>query len=408
MSNVQNLSKSIASLTKSIKFDAYSKILINITDELYYEAGDDSGRTLTLFCPWGTQEMADNLLAQINGFSYQPFTADGALLDPAAELGDGVNVDGIQSGIYRLDTKFNSNCPANISAPSDEEVDYLFPYESKESREIKRQNKKFSSLFSIHADQIAAEVTARENDVDTLKGQLSVQSDQISAKVSKQGSSTSFGWDLTDNSWELKSNGKSVLYADKDGLKVSGEITAKSGKVGAFTIGSDYLSYNGKTWDGPQAVGAYIGKEGIQLGANFKVDNLGNLYAHSGTFLGTVRAGSIQYGSGAGTLSGAAITTSTLTGSALTAGTITGSKVGSSTLTSTNMNAGITTSLGRADVAYNVCTGVTSASSIITQTLRATSSASVESLYINGSSVTKQSTTFKDANGNNVTISYWG
>ena len=65
MSDVLNLRKEITAFNKAERFDAYSKIIINVTDDLYYEAGDDTGRTLTISCPWGTQAMANNLLAQM-------------------------------------------------------------------------------------------------------------------------------------------------------------------------------------------------------------------------------------------------------------------------------------------------------------------------------------------------------
>ena len=55
-------------------------------------------------------------------------------------------------------------------------------------------------------------------------------------------------------------------------------------------------STNSQTWGGTNTTGIYIGSSGIQLGKNFSVDAAGNLTAHSGTFLGAVSAGNIEYG----------------------------------------------------------------------------------------------------------------
>ena len=84
-----NVRKSLSSLEKQDTFNGYSKVVVVVSDEMEYSAGTDSGRTLTLDCPWGTQKMAEDILSRIQGFQYQPYTADGAHIDPAAEIGDG-------------------------------------------------------------------------------------------------------------------------------------------------------------------------------------------------------------------------------------------------------------------------------------------------------------------------------
>lgn len=353
MSDVLNLRKEITAFSKAERFDAYSKIIINVTEDLCYEAGDNTGRTLTLSCPWGTQAMADNLLAQMRGFSYQPYKADGAILDPASELGDGISVNGVYSGIYRIDTTFNSHCSANISAPFDEEINYEFPYESKQIREVKRQNKKFSSQLSIQQDRITAEVEERKSDINTVKATLDVQSSQIVAKVNKNyGSSSTFGWALETDSWRIFAGTYTVLKATKEGLEIKGKVTATSGTVGGFTINDNHISYNDQTWNGTNTTGIYIGSSGIQLGTKFKVDNAGNLYAYSGTFEGSVNAGNIRFGE-----SSDGQNFGTLDGSALSVNTVSGSRLKYNTVSTAYTSAGINTSLGWADFANAVFNG---------------------------------------------------
>ena len=57
MSDVVNIRKNTESVEKQNRFDGYSKVIITVSDEVEYTAGTDSGRTLTLSCPWGTQKM---------------------------------------------------------------------------------------------------------------------------------------------------------------------------------------------------------------------------------------------------------------------------------------------------------------------------------------------------------------
>lgn len=362
MSDVINLRKEITAFSDSERFDGYSKIVINVTDDLFYEAGDSTGRTLTLSCPWGTQDMANNLLSQMRGFSYQPYKAEGAILDPASELGDGINVNGVYSGIYRIDTNFNSHCSTDISAPSDEEIDHEYPYQSKQQREVKRKNKFFSSQLSIQQDKITAEVEERKSDIKTVKSTLQIQSSQIVAKVNKnEGSSSTFGWALETDSWRIFAGSSTVLKATKDGLEVKGKITATSGTIGGFTINNNHISYNNQTWGGTNTTGIYIGISGIQLGNKFKVDNAGNLYAYSGTFEGSVNAGSIRYGGNYGTLSG----------KSLTSRSVGGGSISLSTLTTANMISGINASLSSADFANGVFNGWNRSHYVKTVTLSA-------------------------------------
>ena len=351
LSDVINLQKNITSFSDAKRFDGYSKIIINVTDDLFYEAGDETGRTLTLSCPWGTQAMANNLLAQMRGFSYQPYTAEGAILDPASELGDAVSVNGTYSGIYKMETKFDSNCAANISAPSDEEIDYEYQYQSKQSRDVKRKNKQFAAQLSIQQDSISAEVEERKSDIKTVKSTLEVQSSQITAKVNKQeGNSSTFGWTLETDSWRIFAGTSTVLKATKDGLEVKGKITATSGTIGGFAINGDCISYNNQTWGGTNTVGIYIGPYGIQLGNYFKVDSMGNLTAYSGKFEGLVSAQNIKFGEDGGYFDGAGISEGSISGGW-------GGKLSYSTLTNYNLIEGINLSLGYADAFYGATQG---------------------------------------------------
>lgn len=308
MSDVINVRKNVSSLEKQNTFDGYSKVTISVSDEMEYNAGTDTGQTLKLFCPWGTQEMANKILSSVRGFQYQPYTASGAHINPAVELGDAFSGGSVYGGIYKKDILHGPLYTANISAPGGEKINYKYEYKSPTTRKIERQYKETKASLTVLADQIMAEVTARQSDTETLSAALAVQANEISAKVSRTGGNgASFGWSLTTDGWRLTSNGSTVLQADKNGLKVTGEIKATSGVIGGFTIKDGYLSTNNQTWGGTNSSGIYIGPSGIQLGKNFKVDSGGNLTAYSGKFLGTVQAGNIDYGGSAGYFDGAGL-----------------------------------------------------------------------------------------------------
>lgn len=308
MSDVINVRRALMSLEKQETFSGYSKVVIAVSDDLEYFAGADTGRIMRLECPWGTQKMANDILAKVRGFQYQPYAASDALLDPAAELGDGFSAGNVYGGIYKKDVSHGPLYTANVSAPGGEKINYKYEYKSPTTRKIERQHKEVKASLAVMADQILAEVKARESDTGSLTAALNIQAGKISAKVDRKGGdNASFGWSLTADGWTLTSNGGTVLKADKSGLSVTGKITATSGIIGGLTIKDGYLSTNGQTWGGTNTNGIYFGPNGIQLGKYFKVDSGGNLTAYSGKFLGTVQAGNIDYGGSAGYFDGAGL-----------------------------------------------------------------------------------------------------
>ena len=391
MSNVTYVGRQITSFDSAPEFDGYTKVVMTVSEDVEYSAGVDTGRTLTLECPWGTQAMADNILESIRGFKYQPYTATDAILDPAAELGDGITANNVYGGIYTMSTRFGPQCRATVSAPSEEELDHEYPYVPKQERKVSRSLYNLSSELRVQAGLISAEVSERKSDVESINGKLTVQAGEISAKVNRTGGdASSFGWVLDDSSWTIQANSRDILKATKNGLEVYGKITATSGKIGGFDIQSDYLSYNNQTWGGTNTTGIYVGPSGIQLGKNFKVDASGNLTAASGTFSGYVRAGSIQYGGSNGTLSGAALKAGSVYGGS-------GGKIAGNSLSTFNLTGGINTSLGYADYSHGVFSGWNTAYAMMVQELIVTQAlyvpysgmskkVSIETLTIDGSS----------------------
>lgn len=348
MSNATYLGRNIRSFKSSPQFDGFSRVVIVVSDEIEYSAGTETGRTLRLTCPWGTPQMAQNILQDVRGFQYQPYTADGAIIDPAVELGDGVTANNVYGGVYTQAIKFGPLLTATVAAPEDEEINHEYPYKSKPNKEITREAKMLRASLAIEAEKIAAEVKARTEADAEINSTLELQAGQIAAKVSKTGgSASSFGWILTDTDWTIQANNRDILKATKDGLEVYGKITATSGEIGGFTIKANSLSYNNQTWGGTNSAGIYIGPSGIQLGKNFKVDSAGKLTAASGTFTGSVYAGNIEYGKDAGYFSGGGISS----------GSISGNRLKANTVTTKYTSDGINSSLGGADYAYGAVTG---------------------------------------------------
>lgn len=272
MSDVVNVFSEISSLDVSPQFNSYSKVVIHVDDETTVEYGNDSGRTLEFDNPFGTQAMAQSILAslQASGYQYQPYDAQGTILDPAAEIGDALAATNIYGGIYARSRDFGRLMKANVSAPHEEEINHEYLFENPQERKFTRQ-------------------------VDEIRASLIVAGDAIEASVKKSSGSTSsgFGWRLTDTSHAWYSNGTKVMEITASGLSVRGSVTATSGTIGGFTIGASYI-VNGMT-DGLNDTthnGVYIGTNGIALGKGaFKVTSSGAVSANNMVLTGTLKIG---------------------------------------------------------------------------------------------------------------------
>ena len=264
MSNLrQTGATSIGRLAQNLlianQFGAYSKVILNVTEELYYEAGNETGRTLELTCPFGTQEMANNILAMLEGFQYQPYTAERAILDPAAELGDGLTVNGVYGGIFRLSIKSGAVYNADVSAPADEEIEHEYAFIPNSERKIERK-------------------------IANISSELSVQAGEIAAKVDREGGDpSSVSWTMDADVFKVAVDGSDVLTVDENGLTVNGDGNF-TGNVQAKNI--KYGGSNG-TFHGGGITGGSIRTSNLSSGIN---TSLGNADYSADVFSGAATA----------------------------------------------------------------------------------------------------------------------
>lgn len=154
-------------------------------EEITYTAGDDTGRTLEVNNEWGTQQMANTILARIRGFQYQPFQAVEALVDPAVELGDGITVNGIYSGMFVQATKFGPLMKSDVSAPVDEEIEHEYGFESRTDRAYTRMVAQTRSGISMSSEAITAEVYRATQAEGALGSRITATAESITAEVTR-------------------------------------------------------------------------------------------------------------------------------------------------------------------------------------------------------------------------------
>ena len=389
MSESVFIGRSASGYTTTPELPKYTKVRINVDDDSYYEAGSGDN-VLELDCPWGSQQMANDILESIGEFVYRPYDTEWAKLDPAAELGDGVTINGVFSGIYVNETNFSTLMAARIAAPQENAVDHEYPYKSPIDRKTTRQFAETRASLRVNAASIQAEVTARETSEAEMRAALELHAQEIAARVTKTGgNSASFGWSLTADGFVLESSGQEVFRATKDGVDITGKITATSGFIGSkdsgFTITQNAI-YNKLSELYGTVDGVYIGADGIALGGGkFRVNSYGQLYATDGTFTGNVYANRIQTGGDAGTIQG--------------------SQIGSGTITTANTNGYLNGGIANGYFAGDVFSGAATAAAM---NASAGSFSTNEAFRLYGYTVNLSTYTFRDGVGNTVQIKCLG
>ena len=158
MSDKVYLGQNASDLDYDEKVSRISRVNLSVDSDHIYTSGDDTGRTLEVSCPWGSQAMADSILAKVSGIEYQPYEASDALLDPATEIGDGITLGGVYSVLAQSYVSLDKQCSANISAPYTDEIDDEYPYKTPEQRKTERQLAQTRSLIAKNAEEIKLEV----------------------------------------------------------------------------------------------------------------------------------------------------------------------------------------------------------------------------------------------------------
>lgn len=172
--------QNMAQLDTSPPLEAVSKVVLMVDADNAYVAGTDTGRTIEVTCPYGTQAMANNILAALQSYTYTPAQAQDALLDPAAEMGDGLTLGGVYTVLAQADTQWDALMASDAGAPGQAEQESEYSYQSPLVGELRYQIAETRSLISKTSDEIRLEV---ENEINELSSSFSVQLQQIQSQV---------------------------------------------------------------------------------------------------------------------------------------------------------------------------------------------------------------------------------
>ena len=227
-----------------------SRVTLAVDGDNVYTAGDDTGRTVEKRLPWATQAMAESVLRRLQGVTYLPFSGEDALLDPAAEIGDGITAGGIYSVLARADMTFDGLYSADIAAPGGDEVEDEYPYKSRAQRQSERELARIRSSITKTAERITLLV---ENEVDGLEGKLELTASSLTSEIKNTRDGLNSKIEQTAKSLTSQitaANGQisSIKqFVDNITLSVSNGSTSSTItlKSGSATIASQTIQMNG-------------------------------------------------------------------------------------------------------------------------------------------------------------------
>ena len=230
MSDKVFLGTRMAQLDTSPSLAPVSKVILAVDSENAYIAGDDTGRTIEVTCPYGTQAMANNILAALSAYTYTPAMAQDAILDPAAEIGDGLTMGGVYTVLAQSTLTFDGLMTSDAGAPGQAEQESEYKYQSPVIADINWQLAETRSLISKTSEEILLKV---ENELEGLSSSFSVQLQQIQSQVTGLNGQVSSITQKVDNITLSVSNGStsSSISLSVGGVTVSSQTIQMNGLV---------------------------------------------------------------------------------------------------------------------------------------------------------------------------------
>ena len=205
-----------------------SRVTLYPDGNTQYTAGNDTGYALSADCPYATQAMVNALLTALAGVTYLPVKASDAIINPALEIGDPVNLYGNQTVMASVTYHGGPALIADVESPIEEEVNHEYP--AKTTSKAERKLASAYSQIKKTTDQISLEV-AGKTDTDDVNSLID---------VSLNGITLSYTGTTNGASLSLTKSGVNISGAFKVGSIDANEIAVYN--LNASNITTGYIS----------------------------------------------------------------------------------------------------------------------------------------------------------------------
>lgn len=180
MNNKHYIGRAVHSLEHYDKVGPITGVSILVDENNEYVAGDMTGYVFETTCPYGTQAMANAMLASLQGKVYKGFRATDAILNIDAELGDGITIDGEYAMLAYQEITFGPKHTSEIAAPGESILEHEYPYVGSTQKTINRKIAQVNSKITKTSEEIRLEVS---NELENLSSSIDVKLGSITSTV---------------------------------------------------------------------------------------------------------------------------------------------------------------------------------------------------------------------------------
>lgn len=185
-------------------------------------AGTGTGYVVKAGCAFSDSDAAGLALRSLYGFEYRPFRADGAVLDPAAEVGDIVVIDGVGYQMITADWTLGPDITCDIEAPAETEVDHEYRQISEAARTLRRalaaDDAQRNYLLS-YIQQTATSIRTGVEEGYISKEEAEAEFAQMDAVIA------SIQTDLGDNYYTKADADREISDAEASALAAAGAVS---------------------------------------------------------------------------------------------------------------------------------------------------------------------------------------
>lgn len=212
MTQKQFVGQVVSNYEKYDEVGPITGIALIIDDEQEYRAGSEDGYVLEVECPYGTQDMADQMYQNLKGKVYKSFRAKNASLPVTAELGDAITVNRTYSFLAYQSLNFGPNNRSEIAAPGTSEAEHEYPYITSTQREFDRRIATIRSYIIKENDRIELrinnEIADRITAIELTDGQIRSYIDEQNGEMRSEFTQTidSFSFEISDRVDGLETN----------------------------------------------------------------------------------------------------------------------------------------------------------------------------------------------------------
>ena len=236
-----NIGSKVGHFESSDAFEPITRVTLYWDDENAFTSpvnpddASDTGREIVADCLCATQAMADNLLAQLKGFQYQPYTSNKAWLDPAYEIGDVVHIRNMWSYLTNVSSNISTGVMCSVSAPYEQEVDHEFPYVGTVSRNLKRKVALGQSYYGVSISRDKG-IQIQKTNGETVQGEALFNSDVLSMKAMVDGAMKDcIYFDAVEGKYKI-SGDVLIEGAVQSDASITDALYAEQGDISQLTV----------------------------------------------------------------------------------------------------------------------------------------------------------------------------